>query len=240
MTNLLASFGLVFAVASIAACGGDPLDPGAGDDPGSGTSTLYVEGRISGESRASNAQAETDFTTEFSIRIGLNNNPVTTGTVTVKTRFATTSLTYQTDNNNLGRWVGTAANYDEVYRLDIISGANEVRGVVIDGPDLHTIKKPTAGASLDSTIANPIEWDRGETADVANFQADNIDLTIPDTGNYSMPPGALKAEKDQVKQNTLELRRANNVVPAGAVPGSTVTVSVRQAIDVIALPNPLL
>jgi len=240
MKSCFESFALVVVVTTAAACGGDPLDPGAGDDPGSGTSTLFVEGRVTAEPRTPNAQAETDFTTEFSIRIGLNDVAVTTGTVTVQSRFATTTLTYQPDGM-LGRWVGTAANYDEVYRFDIISGNDEIRGVVVDGPDLHRITAPIAGASLDSTVANMIEWDRGETADVATFRADQIDrITIPDTGSYSMPPSSLKAEKDAAKENVLELRRLNRVVPAGAVPGSELGVSVEQQIEVIALPNPAL
>ena len=226
-------------VLTAAACGGDPLDPGAGDDPGSGTSTLFVEGRATAEPNTPNAGDATAFTTEFSIRIGLNDAPVTTGTVTVESRFATTTLTYQADGNNLGHWVGRAADYDEVYRLDIVSGANEVRGVVVDGPDIHRFTLPTAGASLDANVANMIEWDREETADEASFKAEEIDrISIADTGSYSMAPGSMKTDQDTARENVLELRRLNRTVPAGAVPGSELSVSVQQEIQIVALPTP--
>jgi hypothetical protein len=238
MKTCLDSLALL-AVFTAAACGGDPLDPGAGDDTGSGTNTLFVEGRVTAEPTTPNARAATDFSTEFSIRIGLNSVAVTTGTVTVESRFATTTLTYQDDGNNLGHWVGTAADYDEVYQLDIVSGSDEVRGVVVDGPDIHTFVLPTAGASLDATIANVIEWDSEETADLATFKAEEIDrLTIPDTGTYSMAPGSMKTDQDTARENVLELRRQNRVVPAGAVAGSELAVSVEQVLQVLALPVP--
>jgi hypothetical protein len=183
----------------VAACGSDPLDPGAGSNPGDGTSTLFVAGRVHAEPRISNAKLETDFTTEFSIRIGLHDQAVTTGSVTIESRFGTVPLTWQSDGA-LGEWIGTMANYDEVYALDIVSGADEVRGVIVDGPDIHAFTAPMQGATLDSTIQNPITWDRDETAEITTFDSDEIDrLTIDDTGSYMMGIGVLKAERDQVR-----------------------------------------
>lgn len=232
MKTLLASFSLALLVA----CGGDPLDPGAGSDPGSGTNTLFVEGRASADPRISDATAD-DFDTDFSIRIELNGQPVTTGTVTVTSRFTKTPLALNADN----RWEGTATGYDRVYQLDIISGADEVRGVIVDGPDLHHITAPTAGASLDSTIATDLMWDREDAADIITFRSDAIDrLEITDSGTYSMGPGVLKAEKDKTRENTLELRRTNHIAPTGAIAGSDFAVSVEQRVDVIAQPNPAL
>src|SRR5687768_270702 len=98
----------------LAACGSDPLEPGAGDDPGGGTSTLLVDGRAHAEPAFANARLQSDFTTDFSIRITLDGQPVTTGDVTVSSRYATTPLTWAADGEG-GHWIGTAANYDEVY-----------------------------------------------------------------------------------------------------------------------------
>jgi hypothetical protein len=232
MKTFFASFSLL-----LIACGGDPLDPGAGDEHGTGTNTLLLEGGAYAEPRIANTREALDFDTEFSVRIFLNDQAVTTGTVTVTSRFESIDLTLDQDQ----RWVGRAAGYDEVYQLDVISGADEVRGVIVDGPDLHVITAPAAGASLDSTVANMLEWDRDEQADVITFKADEIDrITISDTGTYSIPPGSLKAEKDNSRTNTLELRRTNHVVPAGALGGSHFSVSVEQQLEVVALPNPAL
>ncbi len=222
----------------LAACGSDPLDPGAGDAPGGGTNTLLVEGRASAEPRFSNARAETDFDTEFSIRVSLNDVPVTTGTVTVSSRFGEVPLTWRADP---GRWEGRMANYDEVYALDVISGTDEVRGVIVDGPDIHVFTSPMAGATLDSTMQNPLTWDRDETADIATFDAGEIDrITITDTGDFMMGVGVLKAEKDKAREDRLEISRTNHIAPAGAVPGSDFAVTISNRLDVIVAPNPAL
>lgn len=221
----------------LAACSSDPLEPGTGNAVGSGTNTLSVDGSASASPNGPNAVRATDFHTEFSVRINLNGASITAGTVTVQSQFATTPLTY--DGN--GRWVGTAANYDEVYQLDVVSGADEVRGVIVDGPSIHVITAPTAGAALDSTIVNKITWDRDDGADIASIDTENIDrLTIPDTGSYMMSAGALKADQDQTKENRIEIRRTNHIAPGGAVPGSDFAVSIENRVDVLAQPNPAL
>jgi hypothetical protein len=232
MRTFLASIALV-----LIGCGGDPLDPGAGDDPGGGTNTLMVEGSASAEPRVFNGHSSNDFDTDFSIRIELNGNDVATGTVTITSAVETVTLSR--DGN--GRWVGTSAGYDEVYQLDVISGADEVRGVIVDGPDIHVFTSPTAGATLDSTMPNAIQWDREDPADLVTFRADEIDrVSITDTGDYSMAPGSMKADKDQARTNTLEVRRTNHVAPAGAIAGSDFAVSIEQRLEVVAAPNPAL
>lgn len=234
MKSIFASLSLL----TLVACGPDPLEPGAGNDPGGGTSTLYVEGRASADPRVVNAASANDFDVDFSIQLELNGAPVTTGTVTITSRFASVDLTYDGGDN---RWKGSAAGYDRVYQLDVVSGADEVLGVIVDGPDLHRITAPSAGASLDSTIANTLTWERDDAADIITFRADEIDrITITDGGTYSFPAGSLKADKDQARENTLELRRTNHVAPAGAIGGSDFAVSVEQRLGVLAQPNPAL
>ncbi|HEY5944472.1 MAG TPA: hypothetical protein VIV40_03235 [Kofleriaceae bacterium] len=230
---------MIFAsILLLAACSSDPLDPGAGDQGGGGTNTLLVEGRANAEPRFANARAATDFDTEFSVRVSLNNVAVTAGTVTISSRFAEVPLTWHADP---GRWEGRLANYDEVYRLDVVSGPDEVSGVIVDGPDIHTFKAPLAGATLDSTVQNPLEWDRDQVADVATFDAQEIDrITISDTGSFMMGIGVLKAEKDVARENTIELTRMNHIPPSGAVAGSDFAVTITNRLDVIVAPNPAL
>jgi len=230
----------LFSFVLLAACGGDPLDPGAGSDPGGGTNTLYVEGRASAEPRINDATAN-DFDIDFSVDLSLNGAPVTSGSVIITSRFATIPLSFIDTNNGRGRWEGRGGGYDQVYQLDVKSGADEVTGVVVDGPDLHHITGPAAGTSLDSTVATNLTWDREDAAQIITFRSDAIDrITISDTGTYVMGPGTLKAEKDQSKENSLELRRTNHVAPHGAIGGSDFAVSVEQWVDVIAQPNPAL
>jgi hypothetical protein len=239
----LTTISLAFlAVPLIVACSNDPLEPGEGNDPGAGTSTLLVEGNATAEARMPNAKVSTDFTTEFSVHIQLNGQDVVTGaTVTVQSLNAMTTLTFNMGAGNGGRWEGMAANYDESYRLDVVSGADKVTGVIVDGPSIHSFTAPMEGAALDSTMMIPVKWDREEAAETATIRVGDLDrLTIDDNGTYNLPPNTLRAEKDKTRENTIELRRSNHVVPGGAVAGSSFSVSIENDLDVIALANPAL
>jgi hypothetical protein len=216
------------------------LDPGSGDSAGSGTGTLVVNGSAHASPSVASARLSTDFDTDFTVRITLNNAAITTGTVTMKSAHGTTTLTFQGDNG--GRWEGTASGYDEVYQLDVVSGPDTVAGVRVDGPDIHVITAPTPGASVDTTMPLTLTWDRGDVADATTLGGgDGIDgLTIDDTGQYSMAPNFLRAEKDQARTDTIRLTRLNRVVPAGAAAGSELNVSITNSVDVVALANPAL
>jgi hypothetical protein len=225
----------------LAACNGDPLDPGAGSDPGDGTSTLFVQGRVAAEPRLPNARLDTDFTADFEVSIMLGNNPVTTGTVTIRSRFGETPLTWDNNSGNNGEWVGTMMGYDEVYRLDVVTGADEVRGVIVDGPDLHVFERPMQGATLDSTVPNPIVWDREDGAEITTFRTDEIDrINISDSGEYMLGAGGLRAERERPHENTIEVRRTNRVTLGGAIAGSEFAVTIENELTVLAAPNPAL
>jgi hypothetical protein len=220
----------------LAACSSNPLDPGAGSSLGTGTNTLSVDGNARAHAELANAKSASDFTTDFEVAVMLNGAPVTTGTVEIKSTKATTELTFGN-----GMWSGTAAGYDEAYELNVIAGADKVMGVIVDGPDIHTFTAPQAGATLDSTMPNPMTWSRAAAADVATLRVGDLDrITVDDTGSFMIPAGSLKAEKDQARTNQLLLTRENHVAPKGAVPGSTFSVSIDNELDVIAQPNPAL
>ena len=229
------NFASTALVLGIAACGGSNLDPGAGNDPGTGTGTLEIDGSARATARMVNARVNTDFDTDFTVRVSLNNQTVTTGTVTVTSASGKFPLTYRNDN----RWAGTASVYDEVYILDVVSGPDKIAGVRVDGPDIHVFSAPTEGATVDSTMPLMLKWDRGDAASSATLRAENIDsLTIPDSGSYSLAAGSLRAERAVARPNTLRLTRTNSVVPKGATAGSTWTVTIENDIDVVAQPLP--
>jgi len=234
----LTTISLAFLAVPLIACSGDPLEPGEGSDPGAGTNTLFVEGSANAEARNPNAKVSTDFTTEFSVRVQLNGQDVATGAmVTVQSLNASTTLTFDTGGG--GRWRGTAANYDESYRLDVVSGTDKVTGVIVDGPSLHYFTAPMQGASLDSTMMIPVTWARDEGAETASIRVGDLDrLTIEDTGTYNLPPNTLRSEKDKTRENTIELRRSNHIAPAGAIAGSNFQVSISNELEVVALVNP--
>lgn len=230
---------LIATLMALGACGGSDLDPGSGDDPGEGTSTLTVTGTVSASPRLSNARSSGDFDTEISVHVERAGQTVSTGTVEVTSASGTIALVYNAADNE--RWGGTAPRYDEVYILDVEAGADNLLGVRVDGPDVHYFTAPTAGATVDSTLPLPIAWASDDSADSASVRADNIErVAIGDTGSYSLAPGALKAKSDQAETNELRLRRTNRVTPTGAAGGSEWTVSISNEIEVVAQPNPAL
>ena len=221
-------------------CGGtgSDLEPGSGDDPGSGTSTLTVDGVMTAKPRLVNARNSGDFETSLSVRVMLGLQAVTGGRVTVTSSSGTVALIYRPDEN---RWQGTSAGYDEVYVLDIESGADAVTGVRVDGPDLHFFTAPMIGATVDSTLPLEVKWDSDETADSTSIDTEEIDrFAIPDTGAYVLAAGTLRAESDQTRVNGIELVRANRVTPAGAAGGSEMVVAIENHIEVVVQPNPAL
>jgi hypothetical protein len=214
------------------------FDPGIGNDTGDGTSTLFVDGSVTAEARLANAQTNADFSTDFSVRIQLNQQTVTTGAI-VKVTSSTGEflLTFGDE----GRWVGRAPTYDEVYRLDVDLGPDNVHGVRVDGPDIHVFDKPLPGATVDSTMPLEIDWSRDDTAMLASIDTENLErVSITDTGDYTLAAGALKAERDQAKTNQIQLSRTDMVTPSGAIAGSQLSVRVRNEIEVVVQPNPAL
>ncbi len=235
MKNVLVT-SLVFATA----CSGSPLDPGAGDSQGTGTSTLLVNGSAIATPRIANAQVANDFDTSFSVRIQLGTAPLSTGTVTMTSAHSKTTLAFNGTSGQAGRWEGDAPGYDEVYQLDVTSGTDSVTGVIVDGPDIQVITAPTAGATIDSTMPFTATWDRAFAADEAKIDpGDAIDpITVPDSGTYSVSAGVLHADQNQARTNTFRLTRTNRVSPVGAVTGSSLSVSVENELDIVAAPCP--
>ena len=225
-----------FAI-SLCACSSNPLDPGAGSQPGTGTGTLLVHGTATAEPNVPNTSEDTQFTTHLELEISLNAAPVTTGTVTVRSRTGTATLIFEPNQGQFGRWTGDLANYDEVYEFNVVSGNDRVQAVYVDGPDIQVFTSPMAGATLDATMPNEIDWRRASAADQAQFSVGDRDgLTIADSGKYSMAAGMLHTDSSQALPNTLRLTRTNQVTPKGAVAGSQLSVSVSQELDVVAQP----
>jgi hypothetical protein len=220
-----------------AACGGDAsgFGPGVGDDPGTGTNTLSIEGNATAEPSVSNATDPNSFTTEVEIRISLNGTDVTQGTVEVESVEGVFALAYDTSQN---RWRGVQNGYFEVYQLDITSGADNIEGVRIDGPDIHSFTAPMQGATVDSTLPLDVTWTRDEKADAARFSTREFDVDIADTESYTLAATTLRSEQDKAEEEEIELVRSNLITPAGAAAGSSFRVSVRNHIDLVVQPNP--
>lgn len=226
-------FSAAMMCALAAACGGSELDPGAGNDPGTGTSTLRIDADLHASPIVSNAASPQSFTTELSVDVRKGDLAVTTGTVTVTSNGGTVALVYGGDN----RWHGAQAGYHEVYVLDVDSGDDHVNGVRIDGPSVHAFTSPSPGALVDPHVALELTWDRDDAAQTAYLDTEQIDtIEIADTGRYTIPIGALKTKDTETEQEQIRLDRASVVIPAGAVGDSSVRVRVRNEIDLLVMP----
>jgi hypothetical protein len=231
-SNRLKMAGLVMV--TMVGCGSDPLEPGAGNDLGSGTSTLTVEGGARATPRSPNASAPEQFDTEFAIRISNAGVAMTTGKVEVTSLGGKVLLTYDSVRDG-GRWTGTQASYFEVYEFNIDDGgANNVKGVRIDGPDIHVFTSPTLGASVNATAMVPVAWSRDDQSVSAQMDTKQVEKTaITDTGAYQLPIGALKSKSDKAENETIKLTRMADVTPKGAAAGSLLKVQVTNSVDVL-------
>jgi hypothetical protein len=204
------------------------LAPGAGNDPGTGTGTLAVDGFVRASPNRFNAPANSDFETAFSLRLSRNNQIITNGTVTITSATGKVPLTYRD-----GRWTGSAPIYDEVYVLDIASGADRIDAVRIDGPDVHVFSEPTRGETVSATAPVTIKWERLDEADAAAVRTETIDwIAIPDAGSYVLPSGAFRPDPAKPLSHTLRLARTNLVAPAGAAAGSAWSVTIENQLNV--------
>jgi hypothetical protein len=218
----------------VAACGGGELDPGAGNAAGDGNRTLTVDGIAHASPHQINARLSADFDTEFSVRVSLAGQTVTTASVAITSSTGKIALTLRGD----GRWSGASPGYDQVYVLDAVSGGDTVERVRVDGPDIHVFSQPTEGETVDATEPLALAWSRDAPADATTLRAEDTDaLTIADTGSYALAAGSLKTEQSQLRPNTLRLTCTNRIVPAGAAAGSSWTVAIDNAINVVARPQ---
>lgn len=220
----------------VAACGGD-LDPGSGNDPGTGSHTLFVNGDIEASPTVTNASRSPDFTTDFSVGVLRNDAPVTAGDVTITSNGGTVALVWSSNEN---RWTGRQNGYYEVYELSITSGEDHVSGVRVDGPALHHFTAPLPGAAVSATVPLEVRWDRDEAAATTELDTEEIDeIVIADTGAYSVPVGGLRSNGGETSQERLRIDRIAQVSPAGAIAGSTVRVQIRNEIEILVQPTGL-
>ena len=212
-----------FLALTLAACGGDATDGGTGSD------TLYIDADVVAEPQISNAREAGDFTTELRVRCSLNGNDLNAGTVVLHSDGGDVELAWDGSD-----WRGAQSGYWGAYTLDVDFGDDYVHGVTVDGPGIHTFTSPASGATVDATAALEVSWDRGDAADSASIDTEEMDrVAIADTGSFLLPVGGLKSSSDQVEDERIELRRASRVAPNGAIGGSELRVSVENRIDVL-------
>lgn len=202
-----------------------------GDDPGTGTGTLKVTATALATPRFPNAGDGDAFDTAFRVKLERGTTRVTEGTVTVGSIAGTFLLTLDTREGGL--WLGAQPGYHEIYTLDVASGADAIVDLRIDGPDLHTFSAPLPAATVDATVPLAVTWARVDTAPMAALATTLADDDVPDTGAFTLEAGALASAADRPVDEELRLDRTSAVVPAGAVTGSSWSMTVRNTVKIV-------
>jgi hypothetical protein len=212
---------LLLGAAMVASACTDPLQPGSGDDVGSGTRTLRVEGRVLGSSDSAS----------FVVQIWRGSLPVTDVDVSITSR--TGRYVLRSDPRFPGKWSGLPAeSYDEVYVLDVESGDDEIRNVRVDGPPLVVFTSPAASSTIDPASPLEVRWKPGMADQL--FLRVNPQGTVwgevDDVGSFTIPADTVVPSL--AGSHAIGLSRTNKVTPAGAAEGSWMSVSTEEYLEI--------
>jgi len=231
---LTRALALALSVASFA-CASEGGAFAHGDEPGTGTSTLTVIATAYATPRVTNAASDDDYDTAFRVVIDKGAARVVEGSVTITSARGALELTLDTREG--GVWMGSQPSYREVYLLDIVSGADRVDGVRIDGPDRHRFTAPVEGSTVDAQAPLTLAWSRLDTATTATLSTSLLTQEVPDTGSFALAAEALANAPDRVVAETVRLERASVVIPAGALIGSSFTATVLNTLKLSVAPT---
>jgi hypothetical protein len=219
----------LLGVAMFAPACSDSVDVGSGDDAGSGTRTLHVEGEVSGSSNG------TSFSTSFTVNISKSGVPVTDAKVTITSR--TGHYVLGSDIRFPGKWSHIADGYEQIYVLDVESGADTIRDVRVDGPRPVVFTSPADDSTIDPASPLEVRWEP-EAAELTslliNPQAASF-MKIEDSGSFTIPANTLAP--NAAGSHGVGLIRTNTVTPAGAVEGSSMLVSTNAFLHVCDRPS---
>lgn len=219
----------LLAIAMVASACTDPLQPGSGDDVGSGTRTLHVEGSVLGSSNG------VSFLTSFVIQVRRGGAPVTDANVTITSPTGRHVL--HSDVRFPGRWSGSADGYEQVYVLDVESGDDTIRNVRVEGPPPVVFTAPAQDSTIDPASPLEVQWEP-RTADqmwlIINPQGTSFG-EIDDDGSFTIPPNTWVT--NPAGSHAVGLTRTNTVTPAGAVEGSRMSVSTNRYLHVCDRPS---
>jgi len=213
-------------LAAIFACGGDSTGPAASrNSAGTGTSTLLVTADID----ASNVVG--GFRTDYnvSLRDALGNR-VSGATVTIYNSSLGT-LTLPETAPGSGDYFNTRPSFPSGdFRLEVTRGTDNVRGVVLGGPGVHTITAPANGSVRTAAQPMTVTWSvpsraRGTEVETRDFGP----IAMADMGSYIIAGPNNPVNNDQ----RVEVRRYNEVEIAGGRPSSRLRVTVENTAEPI-------
>jgi hypothetical protein len=114
--------------------------------------------------------------------------------------------------------------------LDVTAGAEQILGVTVGAPDLHTITSHGPNDVVQANHPIHVTWSRAAAATEATVETkDYQGGAEADDGTKTIPTPGNPARNDQA----IRVTRTNRAAVAGAAPGSTFGVSVRNSVEPI-------
>ena len=217
------------ALALAVACGDSTGPATARNNPGTGSSTLRV---IADIDASDDPTIIGGFSTDYfvSVRSGAG-GPVSGATVTVSNgSFAGGKITLPETAPGSGNYLVTGNTFPAGdFRLDVVQGTNNVSGVVVGGPGVHSITTPVKNDTVAVNQPILVRWTVPSKAKSAELETRDIGpITLPDTGAYQIAG----VDNNQIRPDQrIRVFRFNEVDMAGGLVGSRLRVKVRKTVE---------
>ncbi len=207
---------------TLVACGG--TEPTVErNDPGTGTLTLKVTADIDA------SDVVGGFITDFDVDVeDAAGNPVSLATVTIK-NSSLGEITLLETSAGSGKYTAVRNSFPNGdFELNVVRGTDNVQGVILGGPGVHTITAPLANDTLVAQQSLIVTWNSPSQAKSAELETQDYGpVVVPDTGAAMVP--ALENEKRPNQR--IHIYRFNEVGINGGLPGSRLKVEVRQTVE---------
>lgn len=207
---------------AVAACGGHSTATDH-NNPGTGSGTMTVTGDINA------SQTATGPSTTFSVRLRDGVGAAITGATVVVHNAQLGDITL-TDANNSGVYTNTAASVAGAdFGLTVTKGSDNVKGVVVGNPGVHTINAPTSNSTVTANQPLVVSWTTPTTAKSATITITGYSSQAPDTGTFTVPAANNTARTNQ----HVDVARFNEVDIAGGFSGSRLRVTYTASVSSI-------
>ena len=208
---------------TLVACGGGTEPTVERNDPGTGTLTLKVTADIDAKDVVGG------FVTDFEVAIeDAGGNPISGATVTIKNP-SLGEITLLETSTGSGEYTAVRNSFPSGdFELNVVRDTDNVQGVILGGPGIHTITAPLADESVPALQSLIVTWNSPSQAKSAELETrDYGPVVVPDTGAAVIPSSETLARSDE----RIRIYRFNEVGINGGLPGSRLKVEVRQTVE---------
>jgi hypothetical protein len=210
---------------------GDGTSVGGGGgvtSPGTGTGTLRIDAGVSAEESANNAQVATQFGTDFTVNVTRAGAAVSGATITIGSSAGTVTLT---ETATPGTYAGAQGGYHQTYTLDVVAGADNVRGVRLVGPAFHRFSSPTEGATYPAGQPIAVNWAPGGAPEATVETRSMSETATADSGTFTVDASFLGGEPGRLEDERVRVRRTSRTPLAGGADDSELSIEVRNQVE---------